>query len=204
MAFGVPSFTELHYKVFDLYSPFLALLFFFSPQRSLTGVEMRRKPLRDFSISSERKLEHKGGQASGNGQNLIYFRSFHKFFHDRIVVLIFKLLDWGITILNCIRALTQLPLCEWYWSSKQWIHLNLKPFPVLKWGFGYSQLSDYGASCQEKKKKANGIVGLVSYLYALIVEALCQRATAQTVTEQCLIERDRKKGRGAFQAFHMC
>lgn len=74
---------------------------------------------------------------------------------------------------------------------------------MLKWGFGYSQVSDYGASCQEKKKKANAIVGLVSYLYALIVEALCQRATAQTVTEQCLIERDRKKGRGAFQAFHV-
>lgn len=84
------------------------------------------------------------------------------------------------------------------------MHLNLKPFPVLKWGFGYSQVSDYSASSQEKKKNAKAIVGLVSYLCVLIVEALCQRATAQTVTEQCLIERDRKKGRGAFQAFHMC
>ena len=30
MAFGVPSFIGLHYKVFDLYAPFLALFSFFS------------------------------------------------------------------------------------------------------------------------------------------------------------------------------
>lgn len=41
---------------------------------------MRRKTLRDFSISSERKVEHRGGWAGGNGPNLIFFRSFHKFF----------------------------------------------------------------------------------------------------------------------------
>lgn len=96
---------------------------------------MRRKTLRDFSISSERKLEHRGGWAGGNGQNLIYFRSFHKFFfHGRMVVLIFQLPDWGIIVLDHIRVSTQLPLCKWYPSPKQWIHSELKPIPVLKWG----------------------------------------------------------------------
>lgn len=81
MAFGVPSFIGLHYKVFDLCQPFLALLVpFFLSWRSLTGIEMRGETLRDFSISSERKLERRGERDSSIGQNLIYFRSFLTFF----------------------------------------------------------------------------------------------------------------------------
>lgn len=66
MAFGVPSFIGLHYKVFDLYSLLLAIFSLFSfppPLKSLTAIEIRRKTLRDFSISSEKKLEHGGGWA---------------------------------------------------------------------------------------------------------------------------------------------
>ena len=127
---------------------------------------MRRKTLRDFSISSERKLEHWGGLAGGNGPNLIYFRSYHTIcFHGRKVVLIFQLSDWGIMLLDSIRASTQLPLCKWYPSPKQWIYLELKPISVLKWGLSvlcgicvyqsihirYRVVSDYFAAIQEMR-----------------------------------------------------
>lgn len=67
MAFGVPSFIGRHYKVFDLCRPLLSaslalslsLPLFFVAKRSLTGIEIRGETLRDFSISSERKLEHR-------------------------------------------------------------------------------------------------------------------------------------------------
>lgn len=109
MAFGVPSFIGLHYKVFDLCQPFLALLApVFLSWRSLTGIEMRGETLRDFSISSERKLERRGEKDSRIGQNLIYFRSFLTFFfvHNRAVVLIFQLPVCGVMVLDCISDST--------------------------------------------------------------------------------------------------
>lgn len=138
MAFGVSSFIGLHYSVWSIRTLFSTLLLFFLPYRSLTGVEMRRKTLTDFSISSERKLEHRGGRAWWEWTKSHIFQEFSYvfffFFHGRMVVLIFQLPDWGIMVLDCIRVSTQLPLRKWYLSPKQWILLELKPISVLKWG----------------------------------------------------------------------
>lgn len=136
MAFGVPSFTGLHYEVFDLYAPFLAIFSFFNCRDPLTGVEMRRKTPRDFSISSERKWEHRGGLLVGMDKISYILGVFIHFFHSRMVVLIFQLPDWGIMVQDCIRASPQLPLCKWYPSPKQWIHLQWNPISALKWGLG--------------------------------------------------------------------
>lgn len=70
---------------------------------------MRGETLRDFSISSERKLERRGERDGRIGQNLIYFRSFLTFFffvHNRAVVLIFQLPVCGVMVLDCISNST--------------------------------------------------------------------------------------------------
>lgn len=56
------------------------------------------------------------------------------FFHGRRVVLIFQLPGWGVMVLDHIISSTKLAFCKWYPSTKQWIHLELKPISVLKWG----------------------------------------------------------------------
>lgn len=168
---------------------------------------MRWRTLRDFSISSERKLEHRAG---GNGRNLIYFRSFHKFFHGRMVVLIFQLPDWGIMVLDCIRYSKQLLLSDWYPSLKQWIHLELKPISMLKWG-----LSDLCGICAIQHQiiwlwcllpvKEKMIQGLYSNCKSCVLPeyidcwGFVSESNGELVREEGLFERDGQIRRGAFQ-----
>lgn len=79
MAFGVPGFIGLHYKVFDLYAPFLALFSLFS---TVEISDRRRNETEDskrlFNLFWK-EIGAQGRVARGIGPNLIYSRSFHKF-----------------------------------------------------------------------------------------------------------------------------